>query len=280
MKKIFTLIAMCAVAATMQAAITIHVQASEAPYLWAWNAAGNLMTESWPGHQMTDVKIVQGQAFFTYTFGDEVATPIAILFNNGAGKQTGDIGGITTDRFFTYDGESTWTDVTEQYGGVVPDAEVTTLTIAGNHNAWGADLFDVVEAGKTFRLHIDLTDVAVPDDMWFFKIRPNGQDWVGFAGVTFDGETPEWIKEAASDGNFEIDLEAAGKEFTFTATWGGGKQAGENWTFKAEKGNTAGIGAITTTTTANGAIYNLAGQKVGKNNKGIVIQNGRKFVQK
>ena len=31
---------------------------------------------------------------------------------------------------------------------------------------------------------------------------------------------------------------------------------------------------------ANTAIYNLAGQKVGKNYTGIVIQNGRKFVQK
>ena len=30
----------------------------------------------------------------------------------------------------------------------------------------------------------------------------------------------------------------------------------------------------------NGAIYNLAGQKVGKDYKGIVIQNGRKFIQK
>lgn len=30
----------------------------------------------------------------------------------------------------------------------------------------------------------------------------------------------------------------------------------------------------------NGAIYNLAGQKVGRDYKGIVIQNGRKFIQK
>lgn len=30
----------------------------------------------------------------------------------------------------------------------------------------------------------------------------------------------------------------------------------------------------------NGAIYNLAGQKVGRDYKGVVIQNGRKFIQK
>jgi carbohydrate-selective porin OprB len=31
---------------------------------------------------------------------------------------------------------------------------------------------------------------------------------------------------------------------------------------------------------ANGAIYNLAGQKVNENYKGIVIKNGKKFIQK
>ena len=35
-----------------------------------------------------------------------------------------------------------------------------------------------------------------------------------------------------------------------------------------------------TKTVNNNAIYNLAGQKVGKDYKGIVIQNGRKFMQK
>ena len=30
----------------------------------------------------------------------------------------------------------------------------------------------------------------------------------------------------------------------------------------------------------NGAVYNLAGQKVDASYKGIVIQNGRKFIQK
>ena len=30
----------------------------------------------------------------------------------------------------------------------------------------------------------------------------------------------------------------------------------------------------------NGAIYNLAGQKVNENYKGIVIKNGKKYIQK
>ena len=44
-----------------------------------------------------------------------------------------------------------------------------------------------------------------------------------------------------------------------------------------------GIEAITTKTDAinsNAQMYNLSGQKVDKSYKGIVIQNGRKFVNK
>lgn len=41
-----------------------------------------------------------------------------------------------------------------------------------------------------------------------------------------------------------------------------------------------GISAVTTTkANANAPIYNLAGQQVNKNYKGVVIQNGKKFIQ-
>ena len=279
MKKIFTLIATTLVALTTQAAITIHVQAEEAPYLWAWNAGGNIFSVSWPGVQLTEKKTVQGTEFWYYTFADDITT-VNILFNNGAGKQTGDINGITGDRYFTYDGESTYTDVSEQYGVDIPDAEVTSLTIKGNHDGWATDIpFDVVEAGKTFSLTIDLSAYTVPENLWKFKIRPNAQDWVGFLGVTFDGEVPAWIYEAAADGNFEVDLEISGMVLTFTATWGGGKKADENWTFKAVAG-TSGIDSVIGDFNTNAPRYNVAGQRVNDGYRGLVIQSGRKFVNK
>ena len=43
---------------------------------------------------------------------------------------------------------------------------------------------------------------------------------------------------------------------------------------------TEGMKAIQTVTIADGAIYNMAGQKVNKNFKGLVIQNGKKLVVK
>ena len=45
-------------------------------------------------------------------------------------------------------------------------------------------------------------------------------------------------------------------------------------------GEDTGIQTATIEKAGNGAIYNLAGQKVSANYKGVVIQNGRKFIQK
>jgi hypothetical protein len=51
------------------------------------------------------------------------------------------------------------------------------------------------------------------------------------------------------------------------------------YTIKVETGTTA-INTVKATTKKSDAIYNLAGQKVGKDYKGIVIMNGRKYMQK
>ena len=49
---------------------------------------------------------------------------------------------------------------------------------------------------------------------------------------------------------------------------------------KVEKSSTTGIDTIKATQNENAPIYNLAGQRVGKNYKGVVIQNGKKFIKK
>ena len=52
--------------------------------------------------------------------------------------------------------------------------------------------------------------------------------------------------------------------------------------FEEADGSTTAIDAISAAKVANSndAIYNLAGQKVGADYKGIVIKNGKRFVQK
>lgn len=276
MKKIFTLLVLSVMTLAAHADITIYVQATEAPYLYVWNGADNGI---WPGTQMTETAVVKGTTFWKQTFA---GSGFNIIFNNGAGKQTKDITGIISDRYFTYDGETTYTDVTTEYGGEIPDATITSLLLAGNHTnpAWGdgAQPFTAVEAGKTYTISVDLTNVTVDDNLWKFKLVANGGTWFGYSAVTLDAQ-PTWLAQAATDDNFEVDLEVAGRQFTFTATWGGGKQAGENWTFTAEAGG-AGINSLKADNQKNAVIYNLAGQRVSNGFRGIAIQNGKKVVVK
>lgn len=57
--------------------------------------------------------------------------------------------------------------------------------------------------------------------------------------------------------------------------------SGTKWRFAGFKfvGGTSGINSVKTAA-ENSAIYNLAGQQVDKNYKGVVIQNGKKMIQK
>ena len=293
MKKILTLFAMAMMAYTVQAAITVYVKAETAPYLWAWTSKGDIFA-GWPGNQLNQKKTVQGTEFWYYTFAEDVTT-VNVLFNDGGigtnhsnVKKTGDITGITTDRYFEYDGVSTATDVTEQYGGTIPDAEINSMTLAGNNNEWGHTDFNVLIAGSKFQLVIDLTGVTIEEDFWVFKLRPNGQDWIGYDQVTANDvilENPDGLVEednSSGQHNFGVEMdETTGRIFTITATWAGGKAADKNWTIKFEKGNTTGISDIKTDA-ANSKVtpvYNLNGQRVSGSSHGVIIQNGKKVLK-
>lgn len=244
MKKIFTLMMMCVLAIAAQAKITIYVQCETAPFLWTWGAVGGTFDNvgDWPGTlQLTDkyTHPDTGESFWMYSFPDEI-TQISFLFNNGEAsgtKQTGDVSGVTSDRYFILswdDGEGNVSlqDVTEDYIEV-PDAEITSCGISGNHNGWdlpeGSDL-TVVEAGKVYSFTATAETLGVTE--WEFKFRPNGL-WLGYGDFNFDPAAPEWLTDKS--GNFFVSFtESNIKSVTFTLTWGGGKDASKNWTLKAD----------------------------------------------
>ena len=59
------------------------------------------------------------------------------------------------------------------------------------------------------------------------------------------------------------------------------KEVPSIYIIKVEKNTADGINTVATETiNANAPMYNLAGQRVGKNYKGVVIQNGKKFINK
>ena len=314
MKKIFTLLAVCIFAMAAQAQdIHIRVQCDTAPFIWSWgspnpdyNSNGDI--DPWPGtKQLTDTWTDPdtGDKFWEFTV-PEGAYPISLLFNNGASegtKKTADINSVKSDRYFILSwGDETsgvsLVDITTDYTEL-PDAEVNTVSLAGNHNGWSGDSqwFDVVETGKKFQLTVDASaEGFAEENLWKFKFRPNGQEWVGYWDVYYDDENnpdpedgrapkstaPSWLG-ATDDGNFLIDLEEdtrATKTYTITITWGGGKEAGKNWAFEIT-GPATGIETIKAIQEkSNAPIYNLQGQRISGNYRGIAIQNGKKVVVK
>lgn len=122
MRKLFTLCVLLTMAVLNLCAkdITVYVQASAAPHIHYWGNAGN---SEWPGEMMTETKTLknpttkQEQTFYVKKFINMPKDGVVnIIFNNGPDKQTHNIEGITSDSYFTYDGESGYEDITSQYG--------------------------------------------------------------------------------------------------------------------------------------------------------------------
>ena len=243
MKKLFSLLVLIvAIVTGAWADVTVYVKAEAGatggPFLYAWTSADGSTTAlngEWPGTQMTEPAVVKETTFWKKTFA---TSGFNIIFSSGdKTPQTPDISGITSDRYFTFNAtDGTYVDVTEQYGEL-PDASVTSLKLAGNHNGWNGEDFTEVTAGAEYTTTVDLTGQTYDDGKWRFKFIANGGMWFGFSSVTFDGGQPTWIKQAESNDNFEVNLNdetLTSWKFTITATWGGGKYADKNWTVKIE----------------------------------------------
>ena len=297
MKKIFTLLVLCVIALAAQAKdITIYVQATKAPYIWAWESGtgGKVLSGSkWPGVQMSLKKTVKDTEFWYITFTTEKT--INVIFNDGgtdgqgtAAKQTGDINDISSDHYFTYDGARSAVDVTEQYAEL-PDAVIDFLALTGTHkpNTDTNDVFTALGDNK-YQLYVDLTGVELLDEdplseRWEFWIRPNGQGWVNEGNGTVV-QDPDGVldHEDPSNQNFVVYLnDIHCYQFTITATWTVGKSSLTGWTVRIEKGNTTGIDAIEHgTLNIEHSVYDLQGRRVSKPTKGLYIVNGKKVVIK
>ena len=253
---------------------TVYVEATTAPYLYAWNGAGALNGD-WPGTLMTQTATVGGKTWWTETF--TVNGAINIIFNNGKSgdsNKTADITGVSGEGFFTYNGTSGYTDVTNQYRSFdTPPACVTFLEgklhvyFRGNKDydqpnawVWGAD-------EKNF-----CTNTTWPGD----RLKKVGDDGNGHAIWLWDGGTlneddmPTGV--LFSNGNSGS---PQSDDFTFVN--------GGYYDINGQIGIATGIPTVTTKSQqprANSPVYNLAGQRVRPSYKGIVIQNGKKIAVK
>ena len=117
MKRFFTLlIGLIAIVGTAGADVTIYVNSTNAPTLWAWTVVNdntNNIYSKWPGETFTESETINGVSYWKKTVsGDYSSTKLNILLNNGDTsdmKQTANIGNLADGSYyFTYDGESTY----------------------------------------------------------------------------------------------------------------------------------------------------------------------------
>ena len=214
--------------------VAIYVQASEAPYLYAFDAEGNALNGEFPGNQMADTVMVNGQTFWKTRIYRLVPFNINIL--DAQSYRTREIY-VISDRYFVYEGQSKYTDVTARYIDV-PEIQISSLALPGSHNGWDkTQQFDVVEAGKKYTKEVDLTNVTMEDNLFQFKLFANACAWLGITSLTLDA--PSYVYNIGDPAmftdsrNFVMDLsQAPTRKFLFEAIWSGGYQMEEGWTLK------------------------------------------------
>lgn len=290
MRKLFTLIAVTFIAIAAQAGgpVTINVKADVAPFLYVWDQDENKLNGEWPGTQMTETTEVNGVTVWTQTFsigGDDV---INIIFNNGnggEGNQTADIGGLACETVnnYTYDGATEYEAVEgfEEEGGeeegYVPQA------VEGEIALW----FETTRAEglecHTWAWADGKTEAEV--------LGVDPVEWATRPAMTLDGEIGEdkvvyKYVYAAEPSGFVVTYDISGEEdhrletdFVNNGYFVDGE--GLKGIVSTDGGFVTAINAVSVKAEAqSNAMYNLAGQRVNKNYKGVVIMNGKKFMNK
>ena len=86
------------------AAITVTVKATNAPYIYAWvpGTPETKLTGEWHGKVMDGPVEIDGAKYWTCSF-DRVES-FNVILNNGSDKQSNEISGITGDIYLEYDG--------------------------------------------------------------------------------------------------------------------------------------------------------------------------------
>jgi hypothetical protein len=296
-KLLLTFILAVAVITAKAVTATIYVQADAAPFLYAWLSNGKQLNGAWPGHQLTQTvtktnKNGETAEFWYQEFDIADAPSFSIIFNNGNTammQQTGNIANISSDRYFTYDGKNKYTDITEDYGVEIPDVEIQDVALISELNEWDAsiDKFTEVERNARYIFVQSFTDEQLEtiEEYFRFKIMVNSSaylDWNTEGMTRVDPNS--WMEEdiMLGGGNIGIDVSEEGanvKSILFTLEFAGGKDIYKGWTLTVEEG-TQGIYGIARDATSQAPRYNLSGQRISDNYRGLIVTNGKKLTMK
>ena len=282
--------------------LTVYVEAAEAPYLYTWNGAGQPTNGAWPGTQLsTTTTTDDGKTFWTRTFS---TAPVNLIINNGGDKQTNedgeviatgnnavqtsDIKGLMHDSYFTFDAtnsdkDTNWTDITSNYYTPEPIQLPACAKPIEDH------VYCYFQGNKDYdspRAWAWLGDKNFCGDWPGTKLTRVGDDGNGHLVWLWDGgDYIDLFDTYTPDASL----------FPSNILFNNGGEDPKTADFQFENGGyydaTGLIGNVTSTqgiatptvqyvALPSQPAYNLQGQKVSANYRGIVIRNGQKVLVK
>lgn len=233
MRRVFLTFLLLVMALSIKAVTgTVYVKAEEAPYLYSWCSYDGKTVEllgSWPGTLMTEMEEVKGEIFWKMTITTpEGVSSFNIIFNNAQNNwQTADIIGLSSDRYFLYDGNSAYEDITEEYEKV-PNAEISQVEIEG--------YFGGIMQNSGVHVYTLEVDLSYYEYDYQFRLLINGSIYGDVvSNLTIDSPEGWVIKE----GNYLRLCHSITdyKFYRFTAIWDANPDPLEGWTLKVEGKN-------------------------------------------
>ncbi len=162
------------------AEIKIHVRTTSgvaAPNLYVWDNDETPLNGGWPGEVMTTTTTAyDGSTWYVATFNE---SSVNVIINDGS-NQTGNITGINGDRYYEYQGGSTYYNLTNMY--IIPSGAV-------------------YKDGKLFVYFVNTSQWGTPY-AWIYKDGQNftGGSWPGQPMTKVDGSDNLWSWEADNTG--------------------------------------------------------------------------------
>ena len=231
-------------------------------YTWVEDGNGNVIAEpsgAWPGTEVP----VSGSFFnrsWTYNFTAE-GQPQYIIWSNGLSgdeaEQTDDLPFVNGKKYSYY-------------------PEITSVKISGNWNEWDGPEMTVTEYNdKAYQTTVDLKSTSIDQE---FKLVVNGV-WIGSGELEgIEGDEAAAVTQGETGSNLTL---KAGKAYDIVAFWATPSASVKTgWILEITENTTVGVNNARVNGQANKTIYNVKGQRLNHQQRGVNIVNGQKVFKK
>ena len=156
--------------------------------------------------------------------------------------------------------------------------ELTGATLNGNNYSMTFGNASTIEAGKPYMVRVpsDVTSLSLSNKTIKSTITPTTKDGVTFTGVYNNGKAPMGSFIISNNVFYNVDSDVTLKAFRGYITVESNGVKALDFIFDDDA---TGIEGVQEAQEVQGAIYNLAGQRINKMQKGINIINGKKILK-